>query len=141
MVRGVLTQHVMEAVSAEVFGGASGQALVEETLGQLEHFSMPDERSDCSATFDVGTPAVRPEPGCRKYWTGRRPSSRNHHSLHRARGGRDIGRQSKYNGYAHSFAGMGIQFLFFAVIDLGMGILLERERGLWKRFRARRCRG
>ena len=41
-----------------------------------------------------------------------------------------------YNGYAHSFAGMSIQFLFFAMIDLGVGILLERERGLWKRLRS-----
>ena len=41
-----------------------------------------------------------------------------------------------YNGYAHSFAGMGIQFLLFAAIDLGIGILLERQRGLWKRLRS-----
>jgi ABC-2 type transport system permease protein len=41
-----------------------------------------------------------------------------------------------YNGYAHSFAGMGIQFLLFASIDLGVGILLERQRGLWKRLRS-----
>jgi ABC-2 type transport system permease protein len=31
---------------------------------------------------------------------------------------------------------MGIQFLLFTAIELGMGILLERERGLWKRFRS-----
>src|SRR6185295_14459503 len=37
---------------------------------------------------------------------------------------------------AHSFAGMGVQFLLFAAIDLGTGILLERERGLWKRLRS-----
>jgi ABC-2 type transport system permease protein len=41
-----------------------------------------------------------------------------------------------YNGYAHSFAGMGVQFLFFAAIDLGLGVLLERQRGLWKRLRS-----
>jgi ABC-2 type transport system permease protein len=41
-----------------------------------------------------------------------------------------------YNGYAHSFAGMGIQFLLMASIDLGVGILLERQRGLWKRLRS-----
>lgn len=41
-----------------------------------------------------------------------------------------------YNSYAHSFAGMGIQFLLFAAIDLGIGILLERQRGLWKRLRS-----
>jgi len=43
---------------------------------------------------------------------------------------------SKYNGYAHAFAGMGIQFALFAAIDLAAGILLERERGLWKRLRS-----
>ena len=31
---------------------------------------------------------------------------------------------------------MGIQFLLFASIDLGVGILLERQRGLWKRLRS-----
>ena len=41
-----------------------------------------------------------------------------------------------YNGYAHSFAGMGVQFLLFAAIDLGVGVLLERQRGLWKRVRS-----
>src|SRR4029079_7643347 len=42
----------------------------------------------------------------------------------------------KYNGYAHSFGGMGIQFALFAAIELAAGILLERERGLWKRLRS-----
>src|SRR5207245_4148826 len=41
-----------------------------------------------------------------------------------------------YNGYAHSFAGMGVQFLLFAAANLGMEILLERQRGLWKRLRS-----
>jgi ABC-2 type transport system permease protein len=46
------------------------------------------------------------------------------------------GISAQYNGYAHSFAGMGIQFLLFAAIELGIGILLERELGIWKRFRS-----
>ena len=41
-----------------------------------------------------------------------------------------------YNGFAHSFAGMGVQFLLFACIDLAIGMLLERELGVWKRIRA-----
>jgi len=41
-----------------------------------------------------------------------------------------------YNGFAHSFAGMGVQFLLFACIDLAIGMLLERQQGLWKRLRA-----
>jgi len=44
--------------------------------------------------------------------------------------------QSKYNGYAHSFAGMGVQFILFSGIDLGVAVLLMRRQGLWKRLRA-----
>jgi ABC-2 type transport system permease protein len=46
------------------------------------------------------------------------------------------GTNVKYNGYAHSFAGMGIQFLLFAMANLGVEMLLERQRGLWKRLRS-----
>ena len=31
---------------------------------------------------------------------------------------------------------MGAQFIMFSAIDLGIGILLERQRGLWKRLRS-----
>jgi len=31
---------------------------------------------------------------------------------------------------------MGVQFILFAAIDLGVGVLLERQRGLWKRLRS-----
>ncbi len=41
-----------------------------------------------------------------------------------------------YNAYAHSFAGMAIQFILFLGIDVGIGMLLDRQRGLWKRFAA-----
>jgi ABC-2 type transport system permease protein len=50
-----------------------------------------------------------------------------------------VARESKmpaYNGYAHSFGGMGVQFILMAAIDMGVGILLERQRGLWKRLRS-----
>jgi len=41
-----------------------------------------------------------------------------------------------YNGYAHSFAGMAIQFLLFAMANMGVEMLLERQRGLWSRMRS-----
>lgn len=41
-----------------------------------------------------------------------------------------------YNPYAHSFGGMAIQFILFMGIDVGIGMLLDRQRGLWKRFAA-----
>ena len=45
-------------------------------------------------------------------------------------------RLRNYNGYAHSFAGMGVQFILFMGIELGVGLLLMRRLGLWKRLRA-----
>jgi len=41
-----------------------------------------------------------------------------------------------YNGYAHSFAGMAVQFILFAGIDAGVLLLLTRERGIWQRIRS-----
>jgi len=41
-----------------------------------------------------------------------------------------------YNGYAHAFAGMGIQFLLFSALNLGIEMLVEREKGLWSRLRS-----
>ncbi len=44
--------------------------------------------------------------------------------------------ERKYNGYAHSFAGMGVQFVLFMGIELGVGVLLMRRMGIWRRLRA-----
>jgi ABC-2 type transport system permease protein len=41
-----------------------------------------------------------------------------------------------YNGYAHSFAGMTVQFLLLAGVDAGVVLLLLRDRGIWQRFRS-----
>ena len=41
-----------------------------------------------------------------------------------------------YNAYAHSVAGMAVQFLLFAMANQGIEILMERQRGLWKRLRS-----
>jgi ABC-2 type transport system permease protein len=41
-----------------------------------------------------------------------------------------------YNGYAHSFGGMGIQFMLMVGVEVGVGILLRRQHGVWKRMRA-----
>lgn len=41
-----------------------------------------------------------------------------------------------YNGYAHSFGGMGVQFLLMVGVEVGVGLLLRRQQGIWKRMRA-----
>jgi ABC-2 type transport system permease protein len=44
--------------------------------------------------------------------------------------------ETKYNSYAHSFAGMGVQFILLMGVDMAIGLLTMRRLGLWKRLRA-----
>lgn len=46
------------------------------------------------------------------------------------------GQGIEYNGYAHSFGGMGVQFILFMGLDVGIALLLLRQTGLWQRLRA-----
>ena len=84
MVRGVLTQHVMEAVSQEMFGGDQGRELVS---------------TDAAADPGVDDDAGRIRSGCsssmlgsvQKFYGQQRPAggaaaapSRAHHAVHRA---------------------------------------------------------
>ena len=38
--------------------------------------------------------------------------------------------------FAHVFAGLAVQFLLFSSIEAGVGLLLERQKGLWRRIQA-----
>ena len=133
LVRGILTEHVMQSVSAEMFTGEQGRKLVDETLQQLDRTTLSGQQQ--TLLRDLLQSA-------QKFYAAPAPSS----AAARPRGvtmpytvaeeAITSGDNVTYNGYAHSFAGMGIQFLLFASIDLGVGILLERQRGLWKRLRS-----
>ena len=133
LVRGLLTQHVMESVSREMFGGGSGQKLVDQTLQNLDQNKMPDDQR--AMLRELLTSAQKfytqsPAPAANDRPRGiSLPYSVTEEAV-------TAGNNVPYNGYAHSFAGMGIQFLLFAMIDLGVGVLLERQRGLWKRLRS-----
>lgn len=134
LVRGIMTEHVMQSVSAEMFTGEQGRKLVDETLQQLDQASLSGRQQRLlrdllqSARTLYGEPSMSP-PGS----PGQRGFSMPYTVAEEAV---TSGENVAYNGYAHSFAGMGIQFLLFASIDLGVGILLERQRGLWKRLRS-----
>ena len=133
MVRGILTGHVIQAVGGEVFGGAQGREIVDETLGQIDTLGVSAETRDTlrnllQAVQRLNQQSSTSGGGASRVITV--PYSVKEDAVVAG------GANAQYNGYAHSFAGMGIQFLLFAAIELGMGILLERELGIWKRFRS-----
>lgn len=138
LVRGILTEHVMESVSAEIFSGDQGRKVVDETLAQIDGMPLQGEQAMLlrdllqSARKFYSQPAP-PAAGAAADAAPRRGLSMPYAVKEQAM---TANSNAAYNGYAHSFAGMGIQFLLFASIDLGVGILLERQRGLWKRLRS-----
>jgi len=132
MVRGVLTQHVMQAVSKEMFTGPGGQKMIDETLASIDDLKMaPAQRAllrDMLSTArrfyeQEGTASPAQAPGMTLPYVVREEAVTARANV-------------AYNAYAHSFAGMGVQFLLFAAANLGVEILLERQRGQWKRLRS-----
>ncbi|HEX4348262.1 MAG TPA: ABC transporter permease [Vicinamibacterales bacterium] len=129
VVRGVLTQHVMEAVSREAMSAPA----VADAIPQIESSSM--EPAQKAMLLQL----LRSVQGMNAVNNGQPAKGRTaggfsmpYDTLEEAMAGPD----STYNGYAHSFGGMAVQFLLFAMSNLGLEMLLERQRGLWRRLRS-----
>jgi ABC-2 type transport system permease protein len=135
MVKGMLTQQVMSVVSAEMFGGKMGQEMTERSLRQLDEQAKTDPDSrvlrDMLASVQKyqalparDGAAAGPSKGLSMPFTtaDRQLSS-------------GVAEQG-YNAYAHAFAGMGVQFILFMGIDMGIGILLAQRSGVWNRLLA-----
>ncbi|HEY5806598.1 MAG TPA: ABC transporter permease, partial [Povalibacter sp.] len=132
LVAGVMTQYIMRSVSTEVFSSSSANSLAAESLKQLESSGMPADQLDklrdlihSAQAYYAVAPASE---------TGRTPGINVPYTV--SEQAVTSGEHVAYNGYAHSFAGMGIQFVLIAAVDLGIGILTERQRGLWRRLRS-----
>jgi len=138
MVAGILTGDVMQAVSKEMFTGQTGREMVKDSLAQVEQ-SQGLPAQDKKTLEDLlrsvnrwnqqsgqsagGGPSTGLSRGLTMPYTTREEAV-------------TARRNVQYNGYAHAFAGMVVQFVLFLGIDVGIGLLQQRQRGLWKRFRA-----
>jgi ABC-2 type transport system permease protein len=133
MVRGVMTEHVMAAVSQAMFGGEQGRRLVDQTLAQMDSVQMAaDEKARLAAMLRSVQSFYNQAPAGAAGTQA--PGLSIPYTVHEQ--AMTSGADVVYNGYAHSFAGMGIQFLLFAAANLGIDVLIERQRGLWKRVRS-----
>jgi ABC-2 type transport system permease protein len=135
MVRGLLIRHVMESVSAESFGAGS-LAMLRDSLAEVEKSDMGTADKAALLTMLRGI----------LQWQGR-PEGKGAGGSSRA-GRLSVpfetkeeavaagGQEAKVVAVAHAFGGMAVQFLLFAAIESGIGLLTERQRGLWRRLRA-----
>ncbi|HEX8954858.1 MAG TPA: ABC transporter permease [Burkholderiaceae bacterium] len=132
MVKGLLTQQVMQTVSAEVFSGAGGATLIDQSLAKLDQKSdqpgMADLRQLLQSVKQFqGKVNAQADGGPLKGGISM-PFTTSEEAL--------TSSPSRYNGYAHSFGGMSVQFILFLAIDAGIGILLAQKMGVWNRLLA-----
>ena len=135
VVRGLLTQHVMQAVSQSAFSGATSQKMLADArVDVIASKQMSEaEKRDLQSLFDSvqrlqERTAAPASPGA--------ATPRFEIPFDTRAEEVTSGVERKYNSYAHSFAGMGVQFILFMGIEFGVGVLLARRLGLWKRLRA-----
>ena len=137
MVQGILSGAVMQAVSQEMFTGKSGREMLKQSLEQVEN----DDR-----IAPADKKILRDLLGSVERWNEQQDRAQGSRQGTSAGGltmpyeAREeaitAGSDVQYNGYAHSFGGMGIQFILFMGLDVGIRLLLLRQSGLWQRLRA-----
>jgi ABC-2 type transport system permease protein len=138
MVRGLLTQHVMEVVSRETMGGGTqSQRLLDESLQALNSAGSGMSVADSAALrhmlegIGAWERVQRSSPPSQSPAGGgfNMPYSVSQEAVTAHKG-------APYNSMAHAFAGMCVQFILFMGIDAGMVVLAQRRTGLWKRLEA-----
>ena len=136
LVRGLLTQHVMQVVSQAAITGA-GPMMKDMREQVLKNPQLPaGQRDELVSMFDSIAKVqehAAPAPGAASAAaTG--PSFSVPFSTIEVEASSQP--ETHYNSYSHSFAGMGVQFILLMGVDMAVGLLLMRRLGLWKRLRA-----
>jgi len=133
MVKGLLTQHVMQGVTGEVMGGsATGAKFTDDSLKKLE--ASPASEDKEALVGLLGSLKKFQEREAAK--PAKELSGGGGLSVPFTTKDEALSSGPKYNAYAHAFAGMGVQFILFMGIDVGIGILLARRMGIWNRLLA-----
>jgi ABC-type multidrug transport system permease subunit len=117
-----------------MFTGAGGRKAVDDALANLSTTRLPPDEQRALVDMLHSVQTFYNQPSVTGSTRTAAPGLTMPYSTHEE--AVTSGANVAYNGYAHSFAGMGIQFLLFAATSLGIEILLERQKGLWKRLRS-----
>jgi ABC-2 type transport system permease protein len=152
VIEGLLAQYSMQEISREAFTGDFGAKAVDDYLTQLEMPATtegvdPASRADLKQLLQAvqrlnkrnREPAA---PDGADPRTADNPPAATPRSfglsIPYTVASTEVTARSNvaYNGYAHSFAGMTVQFILMAGIDAGILLLTTRQRGIWQRLRS-----
>jgi len=140
VVRGLLAQTLMQEVSRSTFSANS--PVLSDLKRDIEKAQglEPERRAEFARMFD-SIDAVQKREAAQPQAAGSAPqggglsmpyTTREVEALQSTANAAPVA----YNSYAHSFAGMGVQFILMAGVDMALGLLMMRRLGLWKRLRA-----
>ena len=136
VVRGLLAQTVMQEVSRSSFSPA---ALSDVQKQVSEATGMPAEQREALVKMFDAISQVQRSEAAASAASGNAPgglsmpyTTREIEAVQSTANAAPVA----YNSYAHSFAGMGVQFILMSGVDMALGLLLMRRLGLWKRLRA-----
>lgn len=131
VVKGMLTQQVMQVVSSEMFNGRRGAEMADRGLRSLENEKGEQARVLRDLLGSVKKYQVSQQDAGKAGQGGlSMPFTTSDEQM--KSGPAAVG----YSGYAHSFAGMAVQFILFMGIDMGIGVLLAKRDGVWNRVLA-----
>ncbi len=133
LVQGMLAQYAMKEISKEAFNGAMGRQNLQQMLAELSTQPVTGQRREL---MELMQSALRLNDLQAQGTAGdaTRPALSIPYEVATTSVTASTG--TPYNSFAHSFAGMSVQFILFAGIDAGIMLLLLRQRGLWQRIRA-----
>lgn len=141
IIDGLLAQHVIESVTASAFNGPAGSRAVDALRRDVAADGTidPGARADLVTMFDSiqRVQARGAEPAGAASGAAAAPAAVGLGVPYRTRSVEVAGNEGKpYNAYAHSFAGMSVQFVLLMGVELGVALLLMRKLGLWRRLQA-----
>jgi ABC-2 type transport system permease protein len=142
VIEGLLAQYSMQEISKEAFSGDYGRKAIDRYLEQLDKLDETPLRADLRALLNAAR-----KLNDQSISGGNPAGSRAANGSDERKFGLSIPYtvastevtardNTPYNSYAHSFAGMAVQFVLFAGIDAGVLLLLTRQRGIWQRLRS-----
>ncbi len=147
MLRGVLFQEVMAAAAGDLFSAEGGRRALKTNLEDIERAEglAPDEKARLREAFGFGMQFMErlggalprggegggPDGGPAAGGGMPQPFEIAEEAV--TAGGRSNPFQG-YSNFAHAFAGMGVMFLLFGVLDGGLLLIRERARGTLARI-------
>lgn len=136
IIEGLLAQYSMQEISKEAFTGTAGRQVMDDVVADLDRRAQTATSADLRTLLEAarrlnaqGDAGAAGNPGAQRGFGLSIPYT--------VAATEVTARESTpYNSYAHSFAGMAVQFILLAGIDAGVLLLLTRQRGIWQRLRS-----